>query len=70
MTLQEEMLRFRAEHNLSQTALAKMCNLSLQTINSIENGLQTPSKLTEVKLKLVMEGATEDEDKRKQIEDV
>lgn len=70
MTLQEQMLRFRAEHNISQSTLAQMCKLSLQTVNSIENGLQTPSKLTVAKIKMAMEGVAENEDKCEQTEDV
>ena len=70
MTLQEQMLRFRAEHNISQSTLAQMCKLSVQTVNSIENGLQTPSKLTVAKIKMAMEGVTADEGEREQAENV
>ena len=54
MTLQELMLQYRAKHGLSQEKLARLCNVSTQTINSVENGLQRPSKLTEEKIRLVV----------------
>lgn len=54
-SLQELMVQYRAKHDLSQGELAKLCGLSLQTVNSVENGLQNPSKLTEQKIRLVVE---------------
>lgn len=54
-TLAEKMVLYRAKHNLSQSELASKCEVSLQTINSIENGLQNPSRLTEMKIRLVIE---------------
>lgn len=54
MTLQERMVRYRAAHDLSQAEFAERCKLSLQTVNSIENGLQSPSKLTVAKIELVL----------------
>lgn len=54
-TLQELMIVYRAKHRLSQERLAHLCGLSLQTVNSVENGLQNPSKLTEQKIRLVVE---------------
>lgn len=54
MTLQERMIQYRAKHNLSQGALAKAVGVTLQTIYSIENGLQSPSKLTAAKLEMVL----------------
>lgn len=53
--LSEMMIMFRAKHRLSQEKLANMCGVSLQTINSVENGSQNPSKLTEQKIRLVVE---------------
>lgn len=57
MTLQEEMVRYRAKQKISQTELARRCGVTVQTINSVENGTQTPSKLTETKIRLVLEEA-------------
>lgn len=55
MTLQEKMILYRAKHNISQTELAERCGVTLQTINSIENGKQKPSKLTLTKIKNIVE---------------
>ena len=54
MKLSERMVRYRAKERISQTELAKRCGVSLQTINSVENELQTPSKVTEAKIELVI----------------
>lgn len=56
MTLQEKMVLYRARERISQTELAERCGLTLQTINSIENGKQSPSKTTLVKIMDVIEG--------------
>lgn len=53
--LGEKMVVFRARNRLSQADLAKMCGCSLQTINSVENGTQSPSKVTEAKIRLIVE---------------
>ena len=55
MSLREEMVRYRAKERISQSELARRCGLSLQTINSIENENQTPSELTLMKIKMVLE---------------
>ena len=55
MSLADEMVRYRAKERISQTELAKRVGVSLQTINSVETGQQTPSKLTEQKIRLVIE---------------
>ena len=55
MELKDEMLLFRAKRNLSQRQLAEMARVSSQTVNSIENGTQTPTKLTETKIRLVID---------------
>lgn len=54
--LPEDMIRYRAEHNLGQRALAKLCNVSVQTINQIELGHQNPSRLTEAKIRRIING--------------
>ena len=53
-TLAERILEYRAKHNISAREFAKMCKLSLQTIYSIENGVQTPSKITRLKIENVL----------------
>ena len=56
MTLQEMMIDYRAKNRMSQKELAKRAGVTLQTINSVENGHQKPSKVTEAKIRLVIEG--------------
>lgn len=50
MTLSERMIAYRAKENISQTEMAKRCGVTLQTINTIETGVQSPSKLTLAKI--------------------
>ena len=54
MTLQERMVQYRAKERISQTELAERCGLSYQTINSVENGTQDPSKVTQAKIELIV----------------
>lgn len=56
MTLQERMMMYRAVHRINQKELADMCGLSLMTICQVENGTQKPSKMTELKIMLVIGG--------------
>jgi DNA-binding XRE family transcriptional regulator len=48
--LAKMMLRYRAEKNISQSDLAKLCNLTPQTVCHVENGIQSPSNLTKQKI--------------------
>lgn len=51
------MVAFRAKHNLTQAELARMCQVTVVTINSIEGGRTDGSKLTRAKiLRIVREG--------------
>lgn len=52
--LPDRILEYRAKENLSQAAFAKRVGVSVQTINSIENGAQEPGKLTRAKIELVI----------------
>lgn len=54
MTLSERMVAYRAKENISQTELAKRCGVSLQTINTVETEVQSPSKLTLAKIENVI----------------
>jgi len=54
MTLQERMVEYRAKERISQTELADRCGVSYQTINSVENGTQEPSKVTQAKIELII----------------
>lgn len=55
MSLSEEMVLYRAKERISQTELANRCGISTQTVNSIETGIQNPSRVTEAKIRLVIE---------------
>ena len=55
MSIQDEMMRFRANNNLSQEKAAKMANITLQTWNQVELGRQNPSRMTEAKIRLVID---------------
>lgn len=54
MTLAERMIEYRARERISQTELAARCGLSLQTVNSVENETQSPSKITTAKIELII----------------
>ena len=54
MTLQDEMIRFRAENNLSQTKCAELAKITLQTWTMVERGIQKPSRITEEKIRLII----------------
>ena len=54
MTLSERMIKYRARERINQKELAERCGLSLQTINSVENETQVPSKITIAKIELVI----------------
>lgn len=54
MALHERMIMYRAKERISQQELADRCGVSKQTIYSIENELQEPSKVTLAKIELVI----------------
>jgi len=54
MTLQDRMVEYRAKERISQKELASRCGVSVQTINSVENGSQDPSKRTVAMIELVI----------------
>lgn len=56
MTLGEEMTRYRARKRITQAELADRAGVTVQTICNIERDTQTPSRTTEQKIRLVMEG--------------
>lgn len=60
MTLSESMIQYRARERISQKELAVRCGCSLQTINSVENGLQNPSAVTRAKIELIVGGNEND----------
>lgn len=54
MSLSDRMVEYRARENINQQELADRCGLSKQTIYSIENGIQEPSRVTVAKIELVI----------------
>ena len=54
MTLAERMVLYRAKEGISQGELARRCGLSTQTVNSVENDMQVPSRVTVAKIELVI----------------
>lgn len=42
----EKIISYRAKHNLSGKEFAEMCKITVQTLYNVENGIQSPSKLT------------------------
>lgn len=61
MSLSEDMLRYRAKNKIGQKEFAEKCGLSIQTVCGIETEKQTPSKITEAKIRLVIEEEKEQE---------
>lgn len=53
-TLAERILEYRAKYNISAATFAGLCKVTPQTIYSIENGVQTPSKITRLKIENVL----------------
>lgn len=54
MTLSERMIQYRAKERINQQILADRCGVSKQTIYSIENDMQVPSKVTQAKIELII----------------
>ena len=53
-TLGMRILEYRAEHNISAITFAGMAHVTPQTIYSIENNTQSPSKLTRCKIEKIL----------------
>ena len=54
-SLSEQILTYRAKHDLSGAMFCKKCNITLQTLYAIENCKQNPSKMTLRKILNVIE---------------
>ena len=52
--LGQEILMYRAQHNISQTEMANRCNVTKQTIFNIEHDIQDPTSLTQAKIRMVI----------------
>lgn len=59
MALRDEMVLFRASNRLTMKQLAEMAGVTYMTISNIERGVQKPSRVTEAKIRLVMERGKE-----------
>ena len=53
-SLSDQIVHYRARHNLSQQEFAQRCGLTKQTIGAIESGLHGITKLTKAKIMLVI----------------
>lgn len=61
MKLSQEILKYRAVHNISQQEMANRCRVTKQTIFNIEHEIQDPTELTQMKINMVLEkGADND----------
>lgn len=66
MSLGEQILEYRAKHNLSQEEFANLVQVNVMTINAIENNKRTPLRTTAKKIEMIMkesENHVEDQDK-------
>jgi len=52
--LADRMIEYRAKERINQQELADRCGVSKQTVNLVERGLQTPSRVTAAKIELVV----------------
>ena len=57
--LSNEIVRYRAKHDLNQEEFAQRCNLTKQTIGAIESGRHGVTKLTKAKIMRVIESEEE-----------
>lgn len=55
MRLSQEILLYRAQNNISQGEMANRCKVTKQTIFNIEHEIQDPTRLTEAKIRLVLD---------------
>jgi len=54
-----EVYLYRVSNRLSQTELAERCNVSFVTISNIETGKHKPTKITEKKIRMVINADSE-----------
>ena len=59
-TLAEEMIQYRARHNLSQSRFGDLCGVSVMTINFVERGIQNPTARTEAKIRMLLDKEKEE----------
>lgn len=54
--LAQDIVDYRAKHSMSQREFAEKCKVSVQTVYHLESGIQSPSRVTRAKIKLVIGG--------------
>lgn len=54
MSLGEQILEYRAKHNLSQEEFANLVQVNVMTINAIENNKRNPLRTTAKKIEMIM----------------
>lgn len=52
----KKIVDYRVANNMSQAKLAELCKISKQTMCNVEQGIQSPSMLTKLKILKVIEG--------------
>lgn len=55
-----KIIEFRAKHGMSMDKFAKLAGITSQTVWGIETGIQTPSRLTKVKIDLAIDNYEEE----------
>ena len=59
--LKDEMLAFRAKYNYSQRKAAELAKITFMTWGNIERGIQSPSKVTECKIRNILNERSDNE---------
>lgn len=54
-SLSQRMLEYRAKHNMSQEDFAIKANVCLMTVNAVETGKRTPTRLTQTKIEMILQ---------------
>lgn len=54
MTIKKAIVMYRAKHSLSMKAFAEKCGVAMQTIYNIETVGQTPSRVTRMKIEMII----------------
>ena len=60
MTLQDEIIQYRARERITQQEFADRCGLSKQYVHLIESGKINPSKIAKAKIEIVVNNNKEE----------
>lgn len=55
MALKDDMIKYRAKHDMPIKVCASKAGITAQTWQNVERGLQNPSRMTEGKIRLLIE---------------